>query len=286
MIASLPKSGLLCGDMMPKKLLIGCVLCVLLAGCATAVSRTPQISKQELQQEQQEQEALVRQSQNASASRPQETRPEMLERLKKVGFTVMSAGKQVCVEIHGGNRNCSFALALDKDSENAINAYTDGQKIVVSPAMMRFAEDDELAVVVSHEYAHTVMAHPSKTQTNASMGGLLGMAADMLAQSQGINTGGAFGKLGVQGAVMRYSQDFEREADYIGMYILARTGIPTAEAARFWRRMAAVNPDGIYSASTHPTTAERYILLKKTAAEIADKKSTGQPLLPEKLPEA
>ena len=150
---------------------------------------------------------------------------------------------------------------------------------------VEFADNDELAVVLSHEYAHAVMAHPAKTQKNASMGGLLGMAADMLAQSQGINTGGALGQLATQTAVMRYSANFEREADYIGMYILARTNVPTAEAAKFWRRMAAISPDGIYNASTHPTTAERYILLKKTAAEIAEKKSSGAPLLPEKLPE-
>lgn len=266
-------------------LLLTIPFCLALSGCSSAVSRTPQISREELAAEQQEQESIIRQSGKKQPAASATDRPQMIERLKAVGIPVIQAGKQVCAELHGGNQNCSFALALDKAEETAINAYTDGKRIVVSPAMMQFAEDDELAVVLSHEYAHAVMAHPGKTQRNASVGGLLGVAADLLAQSQGFDTGGTFSKLGVQSAVLRYSQDFEREADYIGMYILARTGVPTAEAARFWRRMAAVNPDGIYSASTHPTTAERYILLKKTAAEIAQKKSSGQPLLPERLPE-
>lgn len=271
--------------MMKKHSLAALSLLLLLSACATAVSRTPQISREELAAEQQEQEAMVRQSGKLPASKEPIDRPQMLARLKEVGTPVFQAGKQVCQELNGTGSPCSFSLALDKNEAVDINAYTDGKKVVVSPAMMQFAADDELAVVLSHEYAHAVMGHPGKTQRNASMGGLLGMAADMLAQSQGINTGGALGQLATQTAVLRYSANFEREADYIGMYILARTGIPPAEAAKFWRRMAAVSPDGIYNSSTHPTTAERYILLKKTAAEIAQKKTSGAPLLPEKRPE-
>lgn len=257
----------------------------LLAACATAVSQTPSISKQELAEEQQAQDAYIKaeKSKQKSAAKAVD-RSQMLERLKTVGGQVSGAAQKVCAELQVAD--CSFPFALDKDSATEVNAYTDGQKIVVSPAMMNFAEeDDQLAVVLSHEYSHALMGHPGKTQRNAAVGGLLGMAVDTLARTQGFDTGGALSKFGAQGAVLRYSQNFEREADYIGMYVLARTGYPIEEASRLWRRMATVNPEGVYNGSTHPTTAERYILLKKTAAEIKAKQAGGAALLPERLPE-
>lgn len=260
---------------------------LLLAACDGSVSRTPQIDRSELEAEQREQETIAKQANTLKGitDKPID-RPAMLARLKQVGTPIVAAGNTVCAELRGDGVPCSFPFALDKDSATEVNAYTDGAKIVVSPAMMHFAEsNDELAVVLAHEYAHAIMKHPAKTQKNATMGGLLGMAADMLAQSQGINTGGTFGKMGVQSAVMRYSQNFEREADYIGMYLMARAGYPVDEAAKLWRNMAKVNPQGVYNSSTHPTSAERYILLKKSAAEIKQKQAAGQPLLPERLPE-
>ena len=258
------------------------LLLVALAACAQAVSQTPMISGEELKAEQAEQQAIIKQEQErGTASTEVQTRAQMLERLGKVGKPIATAGATVCKEETG--QECNFPFALDKD-DAPLNAYTDGKMVVVAPAMMKFAyTDTQLATVLSHEYAHAIMGHPGKTSQNAAVGGLLGMAVDSIAQSQGFGTGGTFSKIGQQGAVLRYSQDFEREADYIGLYVMARAGYEYKDAAAFWRRMATLNPDGIYSASTHPTTAERYLLLNKTAAEIDAKKAGGQPLLPQRL---
>jgi Zn-dependent protease with chaperone function len=267
--------------------LVGILGACLLTACATAVSQTPHISGQELAEEQQTQDAIVKQN-GVKKTTKQTTadRAAMLAEIKAAGAPVAKAGREICADMFGAGQDCSFPFALDEANVTEVNAYTDGSKIVVSPAMVDFAENrEQLAVVLSHEYAHAVMTHPAKAQQNATVGGLLGMAADALAQSQGFNTSGAFGKIATQVSVLRYSQDFEREADYIGMYILARAGYPVQEAAKLWRRMATVNPEGVYNSSTHPTSAERYILLSKTAAEIKQKQQAHQPLLPEKLPE-
>ncbi|MFL5562034.1 MAG: M48 family metalloprotease [Gemmatimonadaceae bacterium] len=77
------------------------------------------------------------------------------------------------------------------------------------------------------------------------------------------------------------SQDFEREADCVGMYILARAGRPYADAPNFWRRMGQESPGSIKYASTHPASAERFIRLDKPVAEIQAKVASGAPLLPE-----
>lgn len=45
--------------------------------------------------------------------------------------------------------------------------------------------------------------------------------------------------------------------------------------------MGQESPGSIKYASTHPTTAERFIRLDKTPAEIRAKVASGAPLLPE-----
>jgi predicted Zn-dependent protease len=79
-----------------------------------------------------------------------------------------------------------------------------------------------------------------------------------------------------------YSQEFESEADYVGLYIMANSGMPIADAPKFWRRMAAAFPSNIkanYSAS-HPSTSYRMVALEETVREINVKVEKSEPLLP------
>ncbi len=174
---------------------------------------------------------------------------------------------------------CAYGSTAVKDDQ--LNAWADGQQVVVTTAMMRFAAtDDELAVVVAHEIAHNAMRHIDAKQKNATMGALFGAVLDIAAATQGINTGGDFTNSGAAIGGMTYSQDFEREADYVGMYVLARSGRQFTQAANFWRRMAQESPGSIKYASSHPTTAERFLRLEETATEIARKRDAGDALLP------
>lgn len=175
---------------------------------------------------------------------------------------------------------CAFGAVVQK--HDALNAWADGERIIVTSAMMRFASaDDELAVVVAHEVAHNAMRHVDAMKSNAGLGALLGAIVDIAAATQGVNTGGDFTNLGAAAGASAYSQDFEREADYVGMYILARAGFPVDSAPNFWRRMAEESPGSIGYASSHPTTAERFIRLEQALTEIRLKQDAGLDLLPE-----
>jgi len=189
------------------------------------------------------------------------------------------AARQLAVSI-APDTTCSYTTAAVKS--DVLNAWADGRQINVTTAMMRFAgSDDELAVVVSHELAHNAMRHMDAKKKNATFGAILGAALDVAAASQGVNTGGGFTRSGAEAGAASYSQDFEREADYVGMYILARAGLRYVDAPNFWRRMGQESPGSIRYASTHPTSAERFIRLYKTVAEIQGKVASGAPLLPE-----
>ena len=175
---------------------------------------------------------------------------------------------------------CAFGLVSVKD--DLLNAWADGKNVYLTTAMMRFAaDDDELAVVVAHEIAHDAMRHIDAKKKNAVFGAILGAALDVAAASQGVNTGGDFSRHGAEAGSMVFSQDFEREADYVGLYILARANRAISNAPNFWRRMAQESPGSIKFASSHPTTAERFVRLEQTVAEIQKKQAEGMELAPE-----
>jgi predicted Zn-dependent protease len=79
---------------------------------------------------------------------------------------------------------------------------------------------------------------------------------------------------------MMFSQEFEAEADYVGMYFMARAGYDIDGVEEFWRRMSAENPRGIRLAYTHPNNAARFVGLAATGEEIASSQSAGLPLRP------
>lgn len=174
-----------------------------------------------------------------------------------------------------GQMLCYFPPVITMGDE--VNAYADGKRIVVSKGMLRFAENDlELSTVVAHELAHNMMRHIDAKKSNY----WLGTAADIAAAVAGVNTQGGFGRMGATA----YSQEFESEADYVGVYVQALANQPIEHIANFWRRMAAEHPGGIKEnhGASHPSTPQRFLVIEKTVEEIRNKQKAGFPLVPDR----
>lgn len=191
-----------------------------------------------------------------------------------VEMAVSRAGEPLTIRIEPVPA-CSYPVLMQQD--DALNAYADGNAVYITTGMYRFARDDEeLQLVIAHEIAHNAEGHSDKKMANWGLGTLL----DVVAAAYGVNTQGAFGN-----AISQvYSQDFEREADYVGMYILARADIDTSYVAEFWRRMSAEYPQtikGVYT-SSHPATAERWTNIEAAHLEIVSKRQSGLSLIPER----
>lgn len=189
--------------------------------------------------------------------------------------------RSVRTMVHRGTLGCDYELVFSPTDEP--NAWTDGTSIVVTRGLMRFVQNDsELAFVVAHELAHLVRGHLEATRRNAVVGGFIGLIFDAVVLAAGVDTGGAFARAGAEMAVQTYSADFEREADYVSLYILHRSGYDIGAVAELWRRYGStVDPASIKYARTHPTSPERFLILDKTKAEIQDKVARGLPVLPE-----
>jgi hypothetical protein len=177
--------------------------------------------------------------------------------------------------------SCGYAVAIADQDEP--NARADGQQVIVNRGMLRFVKsDDELALVLAHELAHDSEQHIRAKSTNATTGLIAGGAVDVLFALGGINTQGAFMKAGQAAGAGYHSAEFEAEADYVGVYYMARAGYRTDGIEDFWRRFAAEHSNAIFVKSDHPTTPARYLSIARAREEIEAKRKSGGPLKPER----
>ena len=170
---------------------------------------------------------------------------------------------------------CTYPVQMSNDT--IINAFADGEKVVIARGMMRFAtSDEELSLVISHEISHNAMGHLTAQRGNRIIGAIMDGILAGLTRTQ--STGAFTNAMGAS-----FSQDFEAEADYVGLYVMARANEPIKEAPKFWRRMAAESPANITNThnASHPATSYRMLALDKTVEEIEAKRAAGKPLTPE-----
>ena len=176
---------------------------------------------------------------------------------------------------------CNYPLVFIPDPK--VNAFADGNRIIITQGIAEYTNNDnELALVVGHELAHNTWKHINKKKINRTLAGIAGFLLDLGVAAHG---GGYYGDTNFTKAFMKlgaraYSVGFEKEADYAGLYHAHRAGYDVSEANEFWRRMGARSASSIEHNSTHPATAERFVILSATLKEIESKESSGEPIIP------
>lgn len=139
---------------------------------------------------------------------------------------------------------CGYPVEIMNSDK--VNAYSDGQRIKVTKGMLWFVhEDAELAMVLAHELAHNIMGHA-----------------------------------GTFRGMFENKKSREADADYVGLYIMARADFEIESAPNFWQRIAAAFPRMIGSSASHPIMPYRIVALRKTKKEIRDRETSGLPLVP------
>lgn len=162
--------------------------------------------------------------------------------------------------------------------EDEVNAYADGKSLNFTRGILRVLHsDDALGMVIAHELAHNCEQHIESKTTNRN----IGLFVDLLGAAAGVDTQGTFATIGAQA----FSQDFEREADYVRLYYLARAGRPLPEARNAFRLMTIESGGGGLTAaygSSHPSNPERFVRLRSAEEEILEKLDSGKSLIPQK----
>jgi len=208
-----------------------------------------------------------------------ENKKQAAERLGK-GIT---AGKPVSIDVERAGelleltltpvKICAYPVRLKFDA--VVNAFADGDNITVHLGLMKaLKSDDELAAIVGHEMAHNTQLHIRDKSMNAMLGHMLIDLPTVLLTGVNPNVGNRLG-------YNMFSQEYEFEADYVGLYYTARAGYDVHHVGDLWRRMAMEYPEGISKGTTHPCTSQRYVALTSGAAEIDRKRAQGLELRPE-----
>lgn len=176
---------------------------------------------------------------------------------------------------------CNYGIAY-WSHDTRINAFADGDNVIFTAGMMNYLRDNNtgLETIMAHEIAHNLMQHIPKAARNRGIGAFGGALLDVAALAAGVNTNGQFSQYGAGMGGLYMSPDFEHEADYVGLYIMARSGYDISNAANLWRELSLESGGPNDYRVTHPTNPERFVSLDKTIKEIKSKKARGVPLEP------
>jgi predicted Zn-dependent protease len=158
-----------------------------------------------------------------------------------------------------------------------------GMMQVWSGLLLRMTSEAQLAAVLGHEIGHYLARHSIErlrdAKSKSAAGQFLGI---LLARAGGI---GAISQLALLAGMLAYSRDQEREADKIGVELMARAGYAPIEASRVWAQLleelkaGAKERDEYWDESvlfkTHPPAAERQQALAELAAAKGGEGRTG-----------
>lgn len=162
-------------------------------------------------------------------------------RLRSVGQRLALANRARCegtgAEAAAKPRCASFTI----DAGPELNAWADGQRVVVTSKMMRAARsDDMLAFVVAHEMAHNILAHAEK---------LKGINANFIDAD----------------AAMRV-RSTEIEADALAIELVAKAGFDPGESEIFLHKV--MKQRKMKMPGTHPGVAQRIGVVRSAISKL------------------
>ena len=183
--------------------------------------------------------------------------PEVEAYIQSLGYRLAS---------RSGQRNLKFTFFVV--NHPAINAFAaPGGFVGVNAGLVTTTQSEsELAAVLAHEIAHVTQRHVARTfelADRASLSVLAGLVAAIVIGTQN-PTAGVATAAAVQGGATQLLIDFtranEKEADRVGIKILADAGLDPRAVPTFFQRLQEASK--YYSRppeflSTHPVTTNR-----------------------------
>jgi Zn-dependent protease with chaperone function len=178
--------------------------------------------------------------------------------------------------------NPVFEYSFTPVNVKEINAFAlPGGPMFVHRGMFEAAAGEgEVVGVMAHELAHVLLRHGTANASKAQNPWLqLGQLAGIVG---GAIVGGAAGSAIAQGSqfglgtlLLRYSRDFEKQADLLGAQIMARAGYDARALARMFETIEKESKGGggPQWMSSHPNPGNRTAYITREAEQLA----LGQP---------
>lgn len=156
---------------------------------------------------------------------------------------------------------------IDDDSINAF-ALPGGFFYVNSGLILAADNEAELAGVMAHEIAHVAACHAAREQTRGQLANLASIPLIFVGGGVGYAAYQAAG-FAVPATFMKFSRNFESEADHLGLEYMYKAGYDPQEFVSFFEKIEAKEkkkPGFLSKAfSSHPMTPDR---IEKSQKEI------------------
>ncbi len=166
---------------------------------------------------------------------------------------------------------------INVEDNEEVNAYCmPGGKIMVFSGLVEKtnATDDELAAVIGHEIVHALREHGRERMSTALIQqvGIIGFAAYIANKGTRVSTDAAVQAVAL-GTTLFFalpnSREQEREADKMGLELMALAGYNPMAAVSLWRKMNELSEFNMPEfLSTHPSNENRIKDLTEHAKKI------------------
>jgi len=166
---------------------------------------------------------------------------------------------------------------INVEDNEEVNAYCmPGGKIMVFSGLVEKtnATDDELAAVIGHEIVHALREHGRERMSTALIQqvGIIGFAAYIANKGTRVSTDAAVQAVAL-GTTLFFalpnSREQEREADKMGIELMALAGYNPMAAVSLWRKMNELSEFSMPEfLSTHPSNENRIKDLTEHAKKI------------------
>lgn len=250
---------------------------ILVSGCST-VPGTGRSQLRFIDQAALNQQAVAGYRQMMSQS-PMSKNKTDVAMIKNVGSRISKAAEEFLAE-NGlsneiANYSWEFNLINDPDTVNAF--CMPGGKVAFYSGILPIAKNESgVAAIMGHEVAHAIANHGAERvsqQTAVGVGGAI-LDAALGTRVSGATSGlvmAAYGAGSQYGMLRPFSRTHEKEADRLGMVLMAKAGYDPHEAVKVWERMAersaSAGGQGSEFFSTHPSDKTRIKELNKYLSE-------------------
>ena len=192
----------------------------------------------------------------------------------RVGSYVDGIGRRLVEAIPPELRHAEFRYTFEVVNQKEINAFAlPGGPMFVNRGMIEAAKmEGEVAGVMAHEISHVVLRHGTAQATKGQKLQIGAIAGQVL----GAIVGGTAGSVIAQGSSfglgtfsMKYSREFEKQADLMGAQIMARAGYDPRDMASMFQTIEKQGGGGGPEwMSDHPNPGNRSAYITQEARSL------------------
>src|SRR5215813_10689557 len=183
---------------------------------------------------------------------------------------VARVGQRLVASIPPEFQHPEFSYSFKIVNAKEINAFAlPGGPMYVNRGMIEAAKNEgEMAGVMAHEISHVALRHGTAQATKAEKYSLL---AGILGAGGAVVGGplGSVAQLGAQGVgvyFLKFSREYETEADILGAQMMARAGYDPRDLANMFRTIEQTSGGGGPGfLSDHPSPKDRYARINQEA---------------------